>query len=699
MKKVIQNLNSGSTTLVETPVPQCGANQLLIETRTSLISIGTERMLVEFGRGNLLDKVRQQPDKVKDVVQKVRADGLASTYEAVQAKLDQPIALGYCNAGVVREVGSKVYGFAIGDRVISNGSHAEFVTVPSNLCAKIPENVTDEQASFTVAASIGLQGVRLAQPSLGEYFVVIGLGLIGLLSVQLLRANGCKVLGIDFDPVKCDLARQFGAEALAIGADSDPVAVAQQFSAGNGVDGVIITASTKSSEPMTQAARMCRKRGRVILVGVIGGEWNRSDFYEKEISFQVSCSYGPGRYEQAYEEQGLDYPIGFVRWTEQRNFCAVLQLMSDGSVNPSALISHRFDFADSEHAYDHLTDNGAMGIVLSYPSREKTLRRNIPLAVLELDPSEPIIAVLGAGNFTSRTLLPILKNSGAQLHTLVSESGLSGTHSGNKFGFGYSSTDSLETINNPAINTVFITTQHNNHAELVVQALQANKHVFVEKPLAISHSQLDAVEHALKTSAKDKLLMVGFNRRFSPFIADITTCLRATNEPLAMIMTVNAGEIPASHWTQDPELGGGRIIGEACHFIDLLRHLAGSPIESAQAHYLDSSCQDTASIQLTFANGSIGTVHYFANGHKSLPKEKLEIFSNGKVIEIDNFRTMKTHGWSGLKSRKLHRQDKGHKDEILSFLNAIKHGKSAPIAHEELLEVTRQSINISPRKT
>ncbi|MEM8501107.1 MAG: Gfo/Idh/MocA family oxidoreductase, partial [Pseudomonadota bacterium] len=503
MKKIIQNFKTGETSLVELPAPACSEYSVLIETKATLISIGTERMLIEFGKGNLIEKARQQPDKVKQVLQKVKTDGVAATVTSVQSKLDQPIALGYCNAGIVREVGAAVTDFAVGDRVVSNGGHAEFVSVATNLCAKIPDNVSDEEACFTVAAAIGLQGVRLAEPTLGEQFVVIGLGLIGLLTTQLLLANGCEVLGVDFDQSKCDIAQRFGAKTVCAADGSNPVSAAKQFSDHKGVDGVIITASTKSSEPLSHAANMCRQRGRVVLIGVIGNEWSRADFYEKEISLQVSCSYGPGRYDLAYEELGQDYPRGFVRWTEQRNFEAILQLMSSQSIDTAALISHRYDFEQALEAYDQISGPEALGVVLQY-----TANTNEPInRVLDIAAGRPTasvgaasVGVIGAGNFSSQVLLPALASTKARLHTLASEEGLSSTHHGRKHGFEYTTTDKNALISNPGINTVFITTRHGNHAELVSSALAAGKNVFVEKPLAINQQQLDQVRAALDAS-------------------------------------------------------------------------------------------------------------------------------------------------------------------------------------------------------
>lgn len=624
---------SGETSLINAPAPTVRSGSLQINTTNTLISAGTERMLVGFGRANWLEKARQQPDKVRMVLQKVQTDGLATTVDAVRSKLAQPLPLGYCNVGVVASVGNHVSGFKPGDRVVSNGPHADVVIVPKNLCAVIPDSVSDEAASFTVLASIGLQGIRLAQPTLGEAFVVTGVGLIGLMTVQLLRAQGCRVLAIDFDEQKLALARSYGAETCNPGKGEDAVVASMIFSRSRGVDGVIITASTKSSDPVTQAAHMCRKRGRIVLVGVTGLELNRADFYEKELTFQVSCSYGPGRYDPTYEDQGNDFPIGFVRWTEQRNFEAVLDMLASGQLEVDSLISHRFAFEDAADAYQTLTaDNSALGIILQYSSSaaERNIKKVVlaPEAVASFDPVKPVVGFIGAGNYASRMLIPAFKAAGAQFHTIVTAGGINGVIHGSKAGFAEASTDIGAMLGNDLINTVAIVTRHDSHARFVAQALEAGKHVFVEKPLAIETQELAMVEQAYQSAVEKGLkphLMVGFNRRFSPQVQKMKALLAAVKEPKSFVMTMNAGAIPASHWTQDPAVGGGRIIGEACHFIDLMRFLTGSKIVSIQARRMGDTdaveiTEDKAAIILGFEDGSFGTIHYLANGASSFPK-------------------------------------------------------------------------------
>ncbi|BAC93121.1 putatve zinc-binding dehydrogenase [Vibrio vulnificus YJ016] len=706
MKQILQDMAKGTSNLVEAPAPTTSKGNLLINTSISLISAGTERMLVDFGKASLLDKARQQPDKVKMILEKVQTDGLMTTLEAVQSKLAQPLPLGYCNVGVVNAVGRGVNGFKEGDRVVSNGPHADVVRVPKNLCALIPDNVSDEEASFTVVASIGLQGIRLAVPTLGEAFVVTGVGLIGLLTVQLLRAQGCRVLAIDYDDAKLELAKQFGAQVCNPGKGEDPVAAGMAFSRGNGVDGVIITASTKSNDPVTQAARMSRKRGRIILVGVTGLELNRADFYEKELTFQVSCSYGPGRYDADYEDKGNDYPYAFVRWTEQRNFEAILDMMSSGQVDVKPLITHRFKFEDAAQAYDLLTsDKSALGILLQYQSEPSTRhQKSVTLnSKATFEVSKPVVGFVGAGNYASRMLIPAFKAGGAQLHTIATSGGINGVTHGEKAGFAKTTTDTSAMISDPEINTVAIVTRHNSHARFVCEALNAGKNVFVEKPLAVTLEELAEVEatyYSKASNASEPKLMVGFNRRFSPQVQKMKALLSSVKEPKSFMMTMNAGAIPADHWTQDNEVGGGRIIGEACHFIDLMRYLADSEIVSVQCRRMGDVSgvditEDKAAIILGFVDGSFGTIHYLANGAANFPKERVEVFAAGRVLQLDNFRKLKGFGWPGFSKMNLWKQDKGQTNCAAAFLSAIESGKESPIPARELFEVARVTIEIA----
>lgn len=699
MKQILQNLKDGATEVANLPAPGDRRGHLLLQTSHTLVSAGTERMLVEFGKAGWIDKARKQPDKVRMVLDKIRTDGLLPTIDAVFNKLDQPMPLGYCNVGRVVSVGAGGAAFKAGDRVVSNGKHAEVVSVPFNLCARVPNSVSDEAAAFTVLGAIALQGIRLVQPTLGEAVVVTGLGLIGLVTVQLLRAQGCRVLGLDFDRDRLDLARRFGAEVADLAAGQDPVKAAELFSRGRGVDAVIITASTKSSEPMHQAALMCRKRGRIVLVGVTGLELSRTHFFEKELTFQVSCSYGPGRYDPNYEEGGNDYPVGFVRWTEQRNFEAVLDMMADSRLDVSPLISHRFDIDHAAQAYDLVGGSApSLGILLSYPSGEPA--RGECSITLASAPTRRLngaasISFLGSGNYATSVLIPAFKATGVHLRSVASSAGVSGLHAGRKFSFELTTTDAQRLFDDAETTAIVITTRHDSHAGFVLQAMLAGKHVFVEKPLCLSLSELVNIEETYNSLEAPPVMMVGFNRRFAPHVQRIKALLAGVSGPKSFVMMVNAGAIPAHHWTQDELIGGGRIVGEACHYIDLLRFLAGEPIASHRRTAMDSSTRDTATLQLTFTDGSIGTIHYFANGSKSFPKERLEVFAAGRVLQLDNFRKLTGFGWPSFRKMNLWRQDKGQNACARAFVDAIEGRSETPIPFHEVIEVSRASIALA----
>jgi predicted dehydrogenase/threonine dehydrogenase-like Zn-dependent dehydrogenase len=706
MQQLLQSLIDGRIVLEEIPVPSPAAAAILIRTSRSLISSGTERMLVEFSRAGWIEKIRQQPERAHQVLDKMRTDGVIATLEAVRSKLDQPIALGYCNVGCVVEAGAGAPEFSAGDRVVSNGSHAEFVAVGHNLCARIPDSVSDDEAVFTPLAAIALQGLRLSGPAIGERFCVIGLGLIGLIAVQLLRANGCKVLGVDPDPAKSALAQRFGADVVDLRAGEDVLKVAERFSAGQGMDAVLITAATDSNEPVEQAARMCRQRGRIVLIGVTGLELNRADFYKKEISFQVSCSYGPGRYDEVYEGRGIDYPYGLVRWTEQRNFQAVLQLMESAQLDVRPLISHRFAFDAASVAYDLLADRTqpSLGIVLDYEegANAPAILRNTSLRAPASGPllASPAVAFIGAGNYAGRVLIPAFRASGARLFAVATANGINAARYGRQYGFEMASTDVDAVLAAPEVDLVVIATRHDTHAQFVQRALAAGKHVFVEKPLALTGSEIDAIEAALRDPIRPpaRTLMIGFNRRFAPLAMRMKAMLGAMREPKSFIATVNAGAVPAGHWTVE-SAGGGRVIGEACHFIDLLRFLAGSPITDSVARRTDSgnaiSDDPSVCITLSFADGSVGTIHYLTGGHASFSKERVEAFSGGRVLQLDNFRRLRAYGWPGFKSQRLWRQDKGQNACAAASVSAVKSGGASPIPLGEILEVSRATIEVS----
>jgi predicted dehydrogenase/threonine dehydrogenase-like Zn-dependent dehydrogenase len=696
MIQLLQSLSDGRTDLVEVPVPNVSGPSLLVEGRCSVVSPGTERMLVEFGRASWLEKARSQPDKVARVVDKARTDGVRAAYEAVRARLDQPTPLGYCHAGVVVEVGSEAHPFAAGDRVVSNGPHAEWVVVPRTLAARIPDGVGFEAAAFTPLAAIALQGIRLAEPTLGETVVVYGLGLVGLLAVQLLQANGCRVIGIDTNPERLALAERFGAERTLSGLGTPSVGVLDA-TAGVGADAVLLTLAATSDEPIHEAAVMSRRRGRIVLVGVTGLALKRDDFFEKELSFQVSCSYGPGRYDPEYEEGGRDYPLPYVRWTEQRNMAAVLDLMAAGRVDPLPLVTHRFPFAKAREAYDTVTGDGsALGIVLEYDAAG----RGVPPGARVVEaarPSEPLAAdfsvgVVGAGNFAKRVLIPSVAAAGGRLRVIASAGGTSAAVVARRFGFEKVTTDVDEILEDELVDTVLILTRHDSHARLAGRALDAGKHVFVEKPLALREDELDDLEARLADSTC--LLTVGFNRRFAPLARALKTQLASRGGPAALVLTVNAGAVPSGHWTQDPDTGGGRIIGEACHFLDLARFLVGAPIQEVSvlsAGGRGGRREDVASLSVGFADGSIAAIHYLANGSSAFPKERVEAFADGRSWRIDNWRRLVGFGAPG-RGHRLSRPDKGHRDEILALAGAVRGRSPAPIPYDELFEVSRWAI-------
>ncbi len=656
------------------------------------MSLGTERMLVEFGKSNLIEKARQQPDKVKMVLDKVKTDGLLPTLEAVFTKLGEPLPLGYCNAGQVLEVGEGVTGFKPGDRVASNGPHAEFVCVPKNLVARVPDNVSYAEAAFTVIGAIGLQGIRLAAPTLGETVVVSGLGLIGLITAELLLANGCRVVGFDFDAHKVRLAREKGVEAFDLSLGTDPVQAVLGLTDGIGADAVLITASAKGDEVITQAARMSRKRGRIVLVGVVGLHLNRADFYEKELSFQVSCSYGPGRYDDDYEKRGHDYPLPFVRWTENRNFQAVLGAIATGRLDVKRLITEEVALDAYANVYGNLGGRSAIASLLTYEGAADdatAVRTGAKLPARAGGGGEATLAIVGAGNFTKMTLLPALSGLKADVKYIVSASGVSGTHLAKKHGIAYSSTAYEDALRDPGVRAVLITTQHNLHADMTVQALQAGKHVFVEKPLVITEDELTRVLAAYRQGSTS--VVVGFNRRFSPFIRKAKALLGPAAGPMNIVITANAGAIPAGHWTQHLAVGGGRIIGEACHFIDLVAHLAGSPVTEVLASALGTHPalnSDNVTVVLKCADGSQGVVNYFANGHKSYPKERIEIYAQGRVLVVDNFRKLEAYGFKGGAAAMRGRQDKGHKAQFEAYLAFLRGGGPPPVPFEAVVNTT-----------
>ncbi|MBP7539172.1 bi-domain-containing oxidoreductase [Candidatus Dojkabacteria bacterium] len=690
MKQIVQDLNSGQTILEVVPTPEVRRGCVLIRTHRTLVSLGTERMLVEFGKAGWINKARQQPEKVLQVIQKIKTDGLKPTMDAVFRKLGEPLPLGYCNAGEVIAVGVGVNDFKVGDRVISNGNHAEVVCVPNNLVAKIPDGVSYDEAAFTVIGAIGLQGLRLIQPTFGETVVVTGLGLIGLIAAQLLQANGCRVIGLDFDGSKVELAKELGLEAVKIDPNSDPANIILSMTNNIGADAVLITASAKSNDVISQAAKMCRKRGRIVLVGVIGLDIQRADFYEKELTFQVSCSYGPGRYEEEYEQKGMDYPIGFVRWTEQRNFEAVLQAISKKSVNVNALITEIVDLENYQEIYGDMGNSKSIASILKYnvdgPWGSTKVNVGEQLFVKSVGTS----GIIGAGNFAGAMIVPLLKELNANIKYIASAKGLSGTTLAKKYKIPFSTSRYQDILEDVDVDAVVITTRHGAHASQVIESLNAGKHVFVEKPLALTLDEIETIKSAVEKSGK--IVTVGFNRRFSPFSIAAKELLH-DNTPIQIIATMNAGFIPDNSWVHDMESGGGRIIGEACHYIDLISFFAGSQVEKVIMNAMGkntTSNTDNASILLKYKNGSSGVINYFSNGSKSYPKEKIEIYSQQKNILIDNFRSAEFFGYSKSKMKKT--QDKGHKEQFTKWNELLKNGGQSLISFDEIYNTSRAAI-------
>lgn len=699
MKQLLQNLKNGQTTVEDVPVPTPRAGQALVQTAASLVSAGTERMVVEFAEKSLVGKARSRPDLVRQVLDKARREGLLPTIQAAFNRLDQPMALGYSSAGAIAALGDGMDGFHVGQRVACAGGgyavHAEYNLAPRSLLTPLPDGVDFESAAFTTLGAIALHGFRLAEPQIGESVAVIGLGLLGLLTGQIAAAAGCRVLGVDTDPRRVALGSSFGLSACS---RDQAVEAAQAFTASRGFDVVLICADTSSNDPVELAGVIARDRARVVATGAVGLTLPRKVYYEKELSFINSRSYGPGRYDPSYEEDGRDYPIGYMRWTEGRNFEAVVGMLESGKLQVQSLITHRFPIAQAAEAYEVITGKkkeAFLGVLLTYQSAACDVRRTrIEFRATAQRTPHIALGVLGAGLYANATLLPaIQKIPGIERVGIASAGGLHAQHAGKKFGFAYAASSDEEILNDPSVNTVAILTRHDSHAELVVKALQAGKHVFVEKPLALNSEQLSVIsEQLLKTD--HCLLMTGFNRRFAPLAAQLAAHFAHRAEALHMHYRVNAGYIPLNHWTHDPAQGGGRIIGEGCHFVDFLTFLAGAAPLSVSAHALPDNGkyrEDNLSMTFTFPDGSVGVVDYLANGDKSFPKERLEVFCGGRIAVLEDFRTLEmVH--DGRHKVVKQAQDKGWKDEWIAFANAIRAGGPPPIPYEQLVGVTKATF-------
>lgn len=707
MKQLLQNIKTGKASIEDVPMPTPREGQALVQVATSLVSAGTERMVVEFAEKSLVGKARSRPDLVKQVLDKARREGVVNTMQAAFNRLDQPMALGYSSAGTIVALGKKMRGFKVGQRVACAGGgyavHAEYNVVPRNLLTPLPKNVDFDSAAFTTLGAIALHGFRLAEPQLGENVAVIGLGLLGLLTIQIASAAGCNVLGIDLDPKRIALASSLGLQSVSRQrADS----TSQLFTANRGFDVVLICADTPSNDPVELAGIIARDRARVVATGAVGLTLPRKIYYEKELSFINSRSYGPGRYDSNYEENGQDYPLGYIRWTEGRNFEAVVDLMQSGKLKVKPLITHRFPIEKATQAYDVITGKKKdpfLGVLLTYPTGKTKEERKVVFPSIVNRKSEIVnLGVLGAGLFANSVLLPSIKKvDGVQLVGIASSGGLHAQHAGKKFGFKYATSSDDEIINDPNINTVAILTRHDSHAELVVKTLKAGKHVFVEKPLAINSDQLSVISKQLKKT-DNCLLLAGFNRRFAPLAQSLQSQVRraelveasSLQSPIHTHYRINAGYLPPTHWTQDPNLGGGRIIGEACHFVDFITFLVGAAPVSVTAHALPIEgkySEDNVSMTFTFPDGSIGVVDYLANGDKSLPKERVEVFSGGTVAVLDDFVSLQVTKDGKMKEERG-AQDKGWVNEWKAFVKSIREGGEPSIPYEQLIGVTKSTF-------
>jgi predicted dehydrogenase/threonine dehydrogenase-like Zn-dependent dehydrogenase len=702
MKQILQNMRSGVVSVYDVPAPSVQQGRVLVRTAASLISAGTEKNTVDMGKKSLLGKARQRPDLVKQVIDKARTEGLMNTYTAVKAKLDGTTALGYSAAGIVTAVGANVAGFKVGDRVACAGagyaSHAEMISVPQNLCVRLPDEVSFDEGAFGTLGAIALQGVRLSQPTLGEAFVVIGLGLLGQITVQLLKANGCRVFGVDIDEGKLKLAMQLGAEASSNPADARRLI--KDWSRGRGADAVLITAATPSNDPVELAGDISRSKGRVVVVGLVGMDVPRNVYYLKELTLQISMSYGPGRYDPEYEERGHDYPFVYVRWTEGRNLESFVDLVAAKSIGLERLISHRFPVERGEDAYKLIsgeTKEPYLGIVLQYDPTKEISRRLDLTSNAAKKASEVRVGMIGAGSYAQKFILPNLKSNGARFCSVATAAGLTARDVARQYGFESCLSDADEVIRDEASNLIVIATRHDTHAKLAQAALESNKHVFVEKPLAMNDAELDPLLAAAAASGAS--LMVGFNRRFSPLAVQAKDFFGERQFPLSILYRINAGRIPKDSWIQDPVQGGGRIVGEICHFIDLMHFLTGSVTtrvyaESVTSRNYDVTEDDSVFITLKFADGSNGTIAYIAEGDRSLPKERVEIFGGAKAFLLDDFRRCTMHVDGRETVKKLVSQDKGQAQEIKAVCSTVIDGTKGPIALDDLEATTRATFRI-----
>jgi predicted dehydrogenase/threonine dehydrogenase-like Zn-dependent dehydrogenase len=697
MHQLTQQLKSGHMEILEVPFPYLGRGQILVRNHFSVISTGTEGKTVIDARKGYIAKAKSRQKEVSQVIEMIKSNGLKETYKLVMNKLEAPAALGYSCSGEIISVGEDVDGYKVGDFVACGGQgayHADVVSVYKNLCVKIPENVELHHAAFTTLAAIAIQGVRQADLRFGESCVIIGLGLIGQLTIQILNAAGIKTICIDIDEEQVKVSKKYGATSSLNRNQPGIEKIIQEQTHGIGADAVLITAGTSSLDPINFAGEVCRRKGKVVIVGAVPTGFERVNYYKKELELLMSSSYGPGRYDFNYEEKGIDYPVGYVRWTENRNMQTFVDLLSAGKIDMDKIISHTYSLEEAPEAYNMIIGKTEhyVGILIQYDYQE-TIQRTVKLRDIQYKPEEVNVGFIGAGNFAQNILLPRLKGL-CNFTGIVTAHGNSARYVADKYKFKYCSDNANDLIEDKNTNTVFIATRHNLHARQVINTLKAGKNVFVEKPLAMTMEELEEIKSIFDSSQEGNRLMVGFNRRFSPLIQTIHK-LFPSEQPKAMNFRINAGSVPADHWVNDPELGGGRIIGEGCHFIDLAMYIAGSPISSVIANAMNENPQqnDTISISLTFNNGSVANISYFSNGSKSLPKEYIEVFSSGVTAVIDDFKTLTIYD-KKITKHKLKSQDKGHTEEVKQFIKSIKDGKSSPIPFSELYLSTKATFKV-----
>ena len=708
MKQLLQNLKTGEGVVADVPAPAVQRGRVLVRAAASLVSAGTERAFVELGRKSLLGKARERPDLVGKVVEKVRAEGLRGALQSVREKLDESHALGYSAAGIVVEVGEGVTEFRAGDRVACAGTgyaaHAELLSVPKNLCVRLPEGVDFEAGAFATLGAIALQGVRLAEPTLGESVAVVGLGLIGQLAAQLLKANGCRVFGVDLDPARVELAKALGADdGRATGAGLKEAVL--KWSRGRGADAVLLTAATQSDEPVELAGEISRLRGRVVAVGLVGMNVPRQSYFQRELTLRVSMSYGPGRYDPEYEERGHDYPLPYVRWTEGRNLEAFLDQVAAGGVKTAPLVTHRFPVEEGARAYQLISGDAGepyLGILINYDTARE-LARHVENRSPKLEARSPkssgrvVVGMVGAGDYARRMLLPHFREEGVEFASIATASGVSARDVGGRYGFARFVSGAEEVLADDGVSLLVVATRHDTHAELARRGLGRGLDVFVEKPLALDDVELEELLEA--ASRSEGRLTVGFNRRFSPHARAAREFFGGRRSPLSVLYRVNAGRVPRAHWTQDPHEGGGRIRGEVCHFVDLMQYLTGSRVRRVYAEAVTSEDRqavddDSVFVTLKFADGSNGSIAYLAEGDRALPKERVEVFGAGRTFVIEDFRAAAAYADGRETRTRLRAQDKGQREEVRAVCAALRENGPAPIPLAELANTTRATFRI-----